>query len=79
MIGASVSDAGAAGNLAMPSVRCPYLKQRGQFLHRLSSEFPDMGVDSFVLKVRPGPKPTPGTFTFKMTWYAAPSRVTQAE
>lgn len=51
----------------------------GQFLHRLTSEFPDMGVDSFVLKGRPGPKPTPGTFTFKMTWYAAPSRVTQAE
>lgn len=51
----------------------------GRFLHRLTSEFPDMGVDSFELTGRSGLKHTSLAFTFKMTWYAAPSRVSLAE
>ncbi|MCZ6836442.1 MAG: hypothetical protein O7G85_11765 [Planctomycetota bacterium] len=46
--------------------------QCARFLHELSVQFPDTGVDRFELRGNPGSQSTEAFFTFEMTWYAAP-------
>lgn len=47
--------------------------QCARFLHELSEQFQDTGIDSFELRGNPGSPSDEAFFVFEMTWYAAPS------